>query len=56
MLQDYHQKQKSRADNLDLQRKSLQESLARLTDNEVNRTFQTIFKVFNFYTYFTRVR
>lgn len=41
MLQDYHQKQKTRADNLDVQRKSLQDSIARLTDNEVNRTFKT---------------
>ncbi|KAM7355624.1 centriole duplication and spindle assembly protein centrobin isoform 2-T2 [Cochliomyia hominivorax] len=34
MLQEYHQKQKTRADNLDTQRKSLQESLSRLTENE----------------------
>ncbi|XP_037811729.1 paramyosin [Lucilia sericata] len=34
MLQEYHQKQKTRADNLDTQRKSLQESLAHLTENE----------------------
>uniref|UniRef100_A0A1I8P0P3 Uncharacterized protein n=1 Tax=Stomoxys calcitrans TaxID=35570 RepID=A0A1I8P0P3_STOCA len=34
MLQEYHQKQKSRADSLDTQRKSLQESLAHLTENE----------------------
>lgn len=35
MLQEYHQKQKTRADNLELQRKSLQEALANLTDAEV---------------------
>ncbi|XP_075162278.1 centriole duplication and spindle assembly protein centrobin [Haematobia irritans] len=34
MLQEYHQKQKTRADNLDTQRKSLQDSLAHLTENE----------------------
>lgn len=36
MLQEYHQKQKTRADNLDTQRKSLQESLAHLTETEVS--------------------
>jgi len=35
MLQEYHQKQKTRADNLETQRKSLQEALANLTDIEV---------------------
>ncbi|XP_073836847.1 centriole duplication and spindle assembly protein centrobin isoform X2 [Musca autumnalis] len=36
MLQEYHQKQKSRADSLEHQRKSLQESLAHLTETECN--------------------
>ncbi|XP_017862438.1 PREDICTED: centrosome-associated protein CEP250 [Drosophila arizonae] len=36
MLQEYHQKQKTRADNLELQRKSMQEALANLTDTETN--------------------
>lgn len=38
MLHEYHQKQKSRADNLENQRKSLQESLAHLTENEVGKS------------------
>lgn len=41
MLQEYHQKQKSRADNLDIQRKSLQDSLAHLTENEVHMYIHT---------------
>ncbi|XP_017134878.1 ankyrin repeat domain-containing protein 26 [Drosophila miranda] len=36
MLQDYHQKQKSRADSLETQRKSMQETLANLTEVETN--------------------
>ncbi|BFF98468.1 centrobin [Drosophila madeirensis] len=36
MLQDYHQKQKSRADALETQRKSMQETLANLTEVETN--------------------
>lgn len=36
MLQEFHQKQKARADNLESQRKSLQESLAHLTETEVS--------------------
>ncbi|XP_068142092.1 centrobin [Drosophila tropicalis] len=36
MLQEYHQKQKSRADALEAQRKSLQETLANLTEIETN--------------------
>jgi len=35
MLQEYHQKQKARADSLETQRKSLQETLANLTETEV---------------------
>ena len=35
MLQEFHQKQKTKADNLDMQRKSLQASLAHLTESEV---------------------
>lgn len=38
MLQEYHQKQKTRADNLENQRKSLQEALSNLTDIEVSST------------------
>lgn len=37
MLQEYHQKQKSRADSLESQRKSLQETLANLTETEVRK-------------------
>ncbi|XP_016976749.1 centrobin isoform X1 [Drosophila rhopaloa] len=36
MLQEYHQKQKARADSLEAQRKSMQETLANLTENETN--------------------
>ncbi|XP_030373252.1 cilia- and flagella-associated protein 58 [Scaptodrosophila lebanonensis] len=36
MLQEYHQKQKTRADALETQRKSLQETLANLTEIETN--------------------
>ncbi|XP_017079914.1 centrobin [Drosophila eugracilis] len=36
MLQEYHQKQKARADSLETQRKSLQETLANLTETETN--------------------
>ncbi|XP_022218023.2 centrobin [Drosophila obscura] len=36
MLQEYHQKQKSRADSLETQRKSMQETLANLTEVETN--------------------
>ncbi|EDW92936.1 protein MLP1 [Drosophila yakuba] len=36
MLQEYHQKQKARADSLESQRKSLQETLANLTETETN--------------------
>ncbi|KAH8373974.1 hypothetical protein KR200_006015 [Drosophila serrata] len=36
MLQEYHQKQKDRADALETQRKSLQETLANLTETETN--------------------
>lgn len=35
MLQEYHQKQKARADSLETQRKSLQDTLANLTETEV---------------------
>lgn len=43
MLQEYHQKQKTRADNLETQRKSLQESLAHLTETEVSNRKSLIF-------------
>ncbi|KAH8235190.1 hypothetical protein KR032_010084 [Drosophila birchii] len=36
MLQEYHQKQKARADALETQRKSMQETLANLTETETN--------------------
>lgn len=42
MLQEYHQKQKTRADNLENQRKSLQEALSNLTDIEVCPTAKSI--------------
>lgn len=49
MLQEYHHKQKARADNLDSQRKSLQETLAHLTENEVYKQFGTSYtNHFNF--------
>lgn len=35
LLQEYHQKQKNKADNLEAQKKSLQASLSDLTENEV---------------------
>lgn len=44
LLQEYHQKQKNRADSLETHRKSLQDALGNLTETEVNGQYMCIYE------------